>query len=277
MRADLHCHSKYSDSSVSVEDLVRMAKLNKIDAIAITDHDTFAGQSEAVQFGDRYGVKIVPGIELSGYDYHRGEKAHILCYYPKQPKALNPVCEKVRKSRYDTTLKMVHRICELFPVSEEMIFSRAKDSTNIYKQHIMHTLIDAGYARDFFGELYKKLFSPKDGLANYEIVYPDVYEILEAVKAARGIAVVAHPGESKKEGLLRALAEQNLIDGIELYCPKNSEKMQAEVREIAAQYDLLLTAGTDFHGMYSSRTNCVGTYTMPGEWLAQLEERAAQK
>ena len=84
MRADLHCHSRYSDSSVTVQDIVRMAKLHQVDAIAITDHDTLAGQEEALLYGKQYGVEIVPGLELSGWDYKRQQKAHILCYYPKK-------------------------------------------------------------------------------------------------------------------------------------------------------------------------------------------------
>lgn len=277
MGADLHCHSRYSDSSVSVEDLVIMAKMHQLDAIAITDHDTLAGQEEALHYGAKYGVEIIPGLELSGYDYKRKEKSHILCYFPKEPEALRDICNKVLESRDKTTRQIVEKVTELYPITTEMVEKRAKDSTSLYKQHIMHTLIDAGYCRHFFGNLNRKLFNHRDGLANIEIVYPDVYEVLEAVKAARGVAVVAHPGESRQKGLLEELAAQGLIDGVELYCPKNDEAEMQRVQAIVEQYGLLVTGGTDFHGMYSSRSQHIGTFTTSMEALQALKERAASK
>lgn len=277
MGADLHCHSKYSDSSVSVEDVVLMAKCHQVDAIAITDHDTMAGQAEAQYFGEKYGVEVIPGLELSGYDYKRKQKSHILCYMPKNPAALEPICETVWKNRDTATRKMIQLVAQLYPITEAMVERRAKDSTSIYKQHIMHTLIDAGYSRHFFGAVNQKLFSHRNGQANIEIVYPDVYDVLEAVKAARGVAVVAHPGESREKGLLEELASQKLIDGVELYCPKNDETEIQRVQAIAEQYGLLTTGGTDFHGMYSSRCHHVGTYMAPDAWLTRLKECAAVK
>ena len=277
MRADLHCHSRYSDSSVTVQDIVRMAKLHQVDAIAITDHDTLAGQEEALLYGKQYGVEIVPGLEFSGWDYKRQQKAHILCYYPKKPEALSPICQQIKESREQTTLEMLHLVMEHYPITEEMVWERAKDSVTIYKQHIMHTLIDSGYSRRFFGELNQKLFSHKNGIANIEIVYPDVYAVLEAVQQAGGIAVMAHPGECREKGLLEELSSQGLLDGVELLCPKNDEAEIQRVKAIAEQYDLLTTAGTDFHGMYSSRNHHVGMFTMPIEWLDRLKVRASEK
>ncbi len=277
MRADLHCHSRYSDSSVPVEDVILMAKCHHVDAVAVTDHDTMAGQEEAQRWGARYGVEVIPGLELSGYDYKRKEKSHILCYLPKRPEALQEICQTVWDNREAATHQMIHRVMEQYPITEEMVERRARGSVSIYKQHIMHTLIDAGYARQFFGEVNQKLFSSRNGLAYVEIVYPDVYQVLEAVKAARGVAVVAHPGESKRKGLLEELAAQGLIDGVELYCPKNDEAEVARVAAIAERYGLLTTAGTDFHGMYSSRSQHVGTFTAPGEWLDRLKACAAAK
>ena len=277
MGADLHCHSRYSDSSVSIEDVVLMAKCHQVDAIAITDHDTMAGQAEALAYGAKYGVEVIPGLELSGYDYQRKQKSHILCYLPKEPAALEAICQTVWKNREEATRQMIQLVTKLYPITEEMVERRAKDSTSIYKQHIMHALIDAGYSRHFFGSVNQKLFSHRNGQANIEIVYPDVYDILEAVKAARGVAVVAHPGESREKGLLVELASKGLIDGVELYCPKNDAAEIQRVQAIADEYGLLTTAGTDFHGMYSSRCHHVGTYTAPMEWLDRLKERAAAK
>ncbi|MDD5953250.1 MAG: PHP domain-containing protein [Oscillospiraceae bacterium] len=277
MGADLHCHSRYSDSSVPVEDVVLMAKLHQVEAIAITDHDTLAGQEEAKHYGAQYGVEIVPGLEISGYDYKRKQKAHILCYYPKRPEALTPICQTIWKNRDTATREMIHLVMAHYPITEEMVERRAKDSVSIYKQHIMHTLIDAGYSRHFFGKVNQSLFSHRNGLAHLDIIYPDVYDVLEAVRAARGVAVMAHPGESREKGLLEELSQAGLLDGVELYCPKNDEAERARVQAIADRYGLVTTGGTDFHGMYSSRCHSVGTFTATTAMLERLKDCASKK
>ena len=277
MKADMHCHSRHSDSSVPVRDLIQMAKLSGVSAIAVTDHDTYAGQEEALYYGEKIGVEVIPGIELSGYDFERKQKSHILCYYPKDFSALDGVCREVHDHREEVTRRMIRIVAEHYPITEAMVEERAKDSTSIYKQHIMHALIDAGCTREFFGDLNRELFNHKDGIAYIKIVYPDVYRVLEAAKASGGVIVVAHPGESRQKGLLEELASKGLIDGVELYCPKNDEQEIARVLDIAKRYDLLLTGGTDFHGMYSNRSYRIGTFTAPWEWLQKLKDLAARK
>ena len=80
MPADLHCHTKISDGSTVIEDLITLAKSRKLTAISVTDHDTLAGVTRARVLGERFGVKVVPGVELSCFDNKRGRKVHLLAY-----------------------------------------------------------------------------------------------------------------------------------------------------------------------------------------------------
>ena len=81
---------------------------------------------------------------------------------------------------------MVRKVMRYYPITPELIVKCATGSTNIYKQHIMHALMDAGYADSIYGELYQKLFSPETGSALVEPEYPDVKEVLELIHSAGG-------------------------------------------------------------------------------------------
>ena len=79
MRADLHCHTTLSDGSLGIEEVIAQAKRNQIDCLAITDHDNLASTSRAVVLGQRYGIRVLPAVEISAVDTQRGKKVHILC------------------------------------------------------------------------------------------------------------------------------------------------------------------------------------------------------
>ena len=90
MKGDLHCHTTLSDGSLGIEDIIMQAKRTGIDTISITDHDTMASFSRAPVLGDRYGVKVIPGVELSTWDKKRQSKVHILCYAPNHSSSDTP-------------------------------------------------------------------------------------------------------------------------------------------------------------------------------------------
>ena len=98
MSADLHCHTKMSDGSVTIEELVILAKNKGITTISVTDHDTFAGSTRAKVFAKRHGVTVIPGIEISAFDYDRNQKVHVLCYHCSYPQT----CWKVFAKRLVT-------------------------------------------------------------------------------------------------------------------------------------------------------------------------------
>lgn len=87
MSADLHCHTKLSDGSVAIDELVILAKNKGIPTIAVTDHDTFAGATRAKIFGQRHGVEVIHGAEISAFDYQRKRLVHLLCYMCEHPGA----------------------------------------------------------------------------------------------------------------------------------------------------------------------------------------------
>lgn len=96
MSIDLHCHTRYSDGSTPLEELIQLAALRGVTTFALTDHDTMAGCECALELGREAGVTVIPGVEISAAGPKRHGKAHILCYKPKKPEVLLPLLQKRR-------------------------------------------------------------------------------------------------------------------------------------------------------------------------------------
>lgn len=272
MAADLHCHTKMSDGSASIDEIVMLAKKRGIPTIAVTDHDTFAGSTRAKIFGDRHGIEVIPGIELSAYDYERDRKVHILCYCCENPDRLEGLCKRTGDKRRKAANIMLQKVMRIYPISAEMVLRRAQGSTNVFKQHIMHALVDAGYTNEIFGSVFQKLFNPKCGLAYCKVEYPDVHDVIEQIHGAGGIAVLAHPNEYDNCELLAQLAADHEIDGVEVWHPRNKEEDIPKFIAIAKAFNLIMTGGTDFHGMYTTVSYPVGTYTTPDDQVEALKK-----
>lgn len=272
MAADLHCHTKMSDGSVAIDEVVLLAKECGILTIAITDHDTFAGSTRAKIFGERHGVEVISGVELSTLDPATGRKAHILCYLSDCTDRLEGLCKRTGDSRRQAAGTMVRKVMRIYPISAEMVMRRAHGSSNIFKQHIMHALIDAGYAEDFFGATYQKLFNPKTGLAYCSVSYPDVHEVITQIHEAGGVAVLAHPGEYDSYDLLEQLAADHEIEGVEVWHPRNKPGDEERFIATAQKYGLVMTGGTDFHGMYTTVRMPIGTCVTPDDQVAALKK-----
>ena len=99
---------------------------------------------------------------------------------------------------------------------------------------------------NYMVRVYHKLFTPRIGLAYSKIEYPDVHHVLNEVKQAGGIAVIAHPGQLKDISLLEQLADRKEIDGIEVWHPSNEESLIAQLMILAQTHHLLMTGGYGF-------------------------------
>ncbi|MCI1964878.1 MAG: PHP domain-containing protein [Oscillospiraceae bacterium] len=272
MTADLHCHTQCSDGSVGINEIILLAARAEIPVISVTDHDTFSGSLQAVSLGKKSGVHVIPGAEFSTIDPLTGRKAHVLCYFCKHPEALDEFCTHMSQERNRAACQMLQKIMKIYPITREMVMNRAKNSTAVFKQHIMHALMDAGYADDFYGTVYHRLFHSQGGLAYVPMQYPDVHAVTAGIRKAGGVAVLAHPGEFDSYELLERLAASHEIDGVEVWHPQNRQGDEKRLSEIALRYGLIQTGGTDFHGMYRKKRVPIGTCTTPDEQLSKLIE-----
>ena len=278
MSIDLHCHTKLSDGSLGIDDLIMVAKKSGMTAIAITDHDSLAGTRRGQMIGERLGLQVIPGVEFSAYDKKRDKKVHILCYLPEFPDRLEGLCRKISNARKRAGQFMILKAAQRYPITPDFVVRCASGSTNIYKQHIMHALVECGYTTKIYGELYKELFSPesKNNIIS-KIDYPEPKEIIEAIHEAGGIAVLAHAGWYDNFELLEEELIELGLDGVEVWHPKNSEEDRRRLMDIARKNKLLMTGGSDFHGSYNAEPTKIGDCTMPQEELDLLLKYQAKK
>lgn len=277
MKADLHCHTKLSDGTLGIDDIIILAKNSGVTTLAITDHDCLAGTVRATIIGERHGITVIPAVEFSATDSKRGAKAHILCYLPDKPERLEGLCKSNSEKRKRAARIMVAKVAGKFPITPELIMKCATGSTNIYKQHIMQALMECGYTTTIFGDLYNRLFT-KESRMNVLMgaTYPEPAEIIEAIHEAGGIAVLAHPGFYDNFELLEELIPIGL-DGVEVWHPENTAKQQEMLIAIAKKHDLLMTGGSDFHGAYNAYPVKLGEYGPDETNVAQLLSYKAKK
>jgi len=283
---DLHCHTSISDNSYSIEEVIQLAKEHGVEYLAITDHDTTKGLPTAIQLGAEYGINIIPGIEISAFDYSRGTRAHILGYdVTPGHAAISHLCDPLIKQRHEASFHMVERIIEAgYNISWYGVSQYAIGGTGVYKQHIMHALLDAGYTSTIYGDLYKKLFARGDqdkgipkGLAYTSITYIDMFDAVKAITEAGGVPVLAHPGQMHNFPAISELVDAGL-QGIEVWHPSHDTATEERAKVAATEFNLLQTGGSDFHGFYTDSPRFHLGSKSPGlENLEALRNRIGKK
>jgi hypothetical protein len=276
---DLHCHTKISDNSFTTEEVIALAAEAGVTHLAITNHDTTMGLREAVALGEQFGVEIIPGIEISAYDYKRSRRAHFLGFYvgPDHP-AIEELCAPLRAARHEACRVMVERIREAgYNIDWEQVQTYAEDGTGVYKQHIMHALIDRGYTDAIYSPLYKALFArggdgKEPGIAYVPLTYVDACDAIRTILAAGGVPVLAHPGQMDNYDAVAEWAEAGLM-GIEVKHPDHSAVDEARARSLAHEYDLIMTGGSDFHGFYGDKQSPLGSQSPGVQCVDAIKEK----
>ncbi len=271
MPADLHCHTKLSDSSMGIDDLIVLAQKKGITTIAITDRDCQAGTVRGKIIGERRGINVIPGVEISATDTKRGVNVEILCYLSDSPDRLEGLCHRNIVQRKKASQLMTLKIARKYPITPELVLKCATGATAVFEQHIMHALLECGLTDRIYGELYEELFSPESPEnVLVKVTYPDAQEVIEAIHEAGGVAVLAHPAVSGCFELMEELAEKGILDGIEVYHPENTAEQQEFLKKFAKDKGILALGGTEFKGMYTKNKVSVGDCMTPDADLKAL-------
>lgn len=253
-KADLHVHSRISDGSFSIRELAFAALDKQLDVIAVTDHDTL---SQAKQIPDDLpaGIRVIPGIEISCFDYEEDMRVHILGYNILNTSLVEEFVHPLLLARHENSMKQIELLQQNGYSVDLQNICRA-DEKYIYKQHIMEYLVKTGQAPDMFGDFYKSVFK-NGGICAFDIRYLNPYEAVRVIKEAGGLAVLAHSGQQHNFSLIPRLVKEGL-DGLELHHPANQEKDKSVILEYASEYGLFLTGGSDFHGAYEPEAPGLG-------------------
>ncbi|MDP9132206.1 MAG: PHP domain-containing protein [Nitrospirota bacterium] len=249
-RIDLHLHTTHSDGSFSTREVMAFAKQADVTALAITDHDIVAGIPEAIAIGTELGIEVIPGVEISS---RQGEsELHILGYFLNwTDSVLAQRLVSLRESRHTRNPKIVQRLNELgIPITYEEVRALA-GTESVGRPHIARLLMEKQFVTSAKDAFDRYLANGRPAFVDREL--PEPAEAVRWIREAGGVPVLAHPTwvRTSAEGLgtlLRQLKEAGL-GGIEVHYSTHTPSQTAEYLNLAKQCDLLVTGGSDFHGV----------------------------
>ncbi len=273
---DLHVHSTYSDGTYTPEQLIQEALAQNLSAIALTDHDTIAGIADAQTAAAPYQhqLELIPGTELSVA--YENRDIHIIGLF------IDPGHEGFRQEstaivarRYQRNLEMIERLqADGIPITMEQLCSDNPD-TVVTRAHFARVLISLGYAKDSRDAFRKYL----DADTPYYVPrkYISQEDAIALIRDAGGIAILAHPlqyqlNDHSLKKLLRHLTDYGL-QGIEVKYSTHSRQDETYVRQLARQFGLLFSGGSDFHGTNKPHIKLgkgMGNLSIPYDFLEQL-------
>lgn len=249
-RIDLHLHTTHSDGSFSTQEVMAFAKQAGVTALAITDHDIIEAIPEATAIGTELGIEVVPGVEISS---RLGEsELHILGYFLHwTDPLLNQRLATLRDSRHDRNPKIIRRLNELgIDITYEEVRNLA-GTESVGRPHIARVLMDKQVVTSAKEAFDRYLANGRPAFVDREL--PEPAEAVRWIREAGGVPVLAHPTwvRTSAEGLrslLHQLKEAGL-GGIEVHYSTHTPSQTTEYLDLARQCDLLVTGGSDFHGV----------------------------
>lgn len=254
-KVDLHMHSHHSDGFYSPEDVVKKAKEKGLDVISFTDHDSINSLKEAIEAGKKYGVEIIPGVEISTDISDR--EIHILGYFidPKNPE-LEHYLSFFREERLKRAARIVNKLNSLgINITIDDVIEKA-GSGAVGRPHIAHAMKEKGAINSYF-EAFNKYIG-NGGPAYERKVHVSPQSSFKIISDAGGLSFIAHPG-NLPEYIIKELIDAG-VDGIEVVHPSHVPHKVKYYRGIVNEYFLLESGGSDFHGGDRNDEDNLGKY-----------------
>jgi len=249
-RIDLHLHTTHSDGSLSPSEVLRLAGKANVAALAITDHDIVTAIPEALTAGQELGIEVLAGVEISSFDGR--SELHILGYcLDWQDSLLNERLATLRASRHRRNPLIIERLQAAgLDVTYEEVRALA-GTESVGRPHIAQLLMQKKYVSSAKEAFDRYLAEGKSAYVARELPAPA--EAIKWIREAKGVAVLAHPTWIKDSGdglrgCVTGLKEAGL-DGIEVHYSTHSKSQTSTYLELAQRLDLLVTGGSDFHGI----------------------------
>jgi predicted metal-dependent phosphoesterase TrpH len=276
-RVDLHIHSTASDGTLTPSEVVRLALERGMAVIALTDHDTLAGVSEAQAAAAGTGLEVIAGVEINAEaDGTPGDEAalHILGFYvdPHHP-PLNEKLRAVRNARLERARRMIERLRELgVELAWEEVEALA-GGESVGRPHVARALLNAGHVKTV-QEAFDRFIGPGRP-AHVPRLRLTPAETVQAIVAASGVPVLAHPAHSGSAVIERIPELVGCgLRGLEVYYPYHSPEEVDMLLGLCREHGLIATGGTDFHGPDSEEGAPLGSVYVPLACAEQLREMA---
>ena len=269
---DLHLHTTASDGRLSPTELIQLVADQGLRQVSISDHDSTEGLEEAFLAAQQFtDLRVIPGIELS--TDVPGDEIHMLGYFIQyEDEEFQQVLKRFRRGRVDRAREMVEKLAALgLPLEWERVQAIAGDGS-VGRPHIALAMVEAGYCKepkDAFPE-----YLGRNGLAYAERVKLTPEEAVEMLLKVGGVPVLAHPAYlSDLESRLPELKAAGLV-GMEVYYSKFDPDTIKHLQDLADQYDLIPSGGSDYHGLGNAGEPLPGSMGPPASTVERLEEAA---
>ena len=270
MFADLHLHTSFSDGTYSPEELAAHGHRYKLAAMALTDHDTVEGCERMGKACSDLGIEFVPGTELTAE--LRGDELHLLGYFLDThcPRLLEEIA-KFQHDRQERIREMVARLnAHKIPLQAEAVFKLA-NCRSPGRPHVGRALVRAGYCTSM-DEAFER-FLKRNRPAYVPKTKISALQAIELIHEAGGLAVMAHPGLNRTDDFIPELVDAGL-HGIECFHSKHSSSDSQRYLKIAGKYNLLITGGSDCHGLSKGKP-LIGGVKIPYDYVQKLKDRKA--
>jgi predicted metal-dependent phosphoesterase TrpH len=270
VHVDLHMHTNYSDGKFSPAELIDRALKAGLTVISITDHDNVNALPEAIEYSRDKGIEVIPGVELSA-DLN-GREIHILGYFiDYKNTALREYLSKIREERLKRIEQMVTRLNNLgSKVTMEDVVKGLSSNISIGRPHIAKALVEQKFVRSYAEAFIKYIGDNKPAFVKKP--NPPAREVVELISSIGGLSFLAHPGKIIRDEQLYEVISYG-IDGIETIHPSHTKHDEKYFAEVAAQNFLLVSGGSDFHGIFSVDYENFGKYVIPAGSLMNMRRR----
>ena len=272
MFADLHLHTQFSDGTYSPEEMVAEARRHDLAALALTDHDTVEGCPRAALACQSAGIEFIPGTELTAEQADK--ELHILGYLidVHNPRLLTELArfQTVRQNRIREMVTLLNQA--QVPLKADAVFALANCRAP-GRPHVARALVQAGLCSSL-DQAFER-FLKKNRPAWVPKFKMSASAAIELIHHAGGVAVMAHPGLSRSDEVIPGMVEAGL-DGIECFHTKHSTATAGHYLEIADRFHLLVTGGSDCHGLSKGKP-LIGTVKLPYQHVEKLKLRAEER
>jgi predicted metal-dependent phosphoesterase TrpH len=266
---DLHTHSTASDGTLAPEGVIDAAERCGLTALALTDHDTIDGVPAAREAGDRLGIRVIAGVELSAFQ--EDNEIHLLALHVTHVASLETRLTGLRTGRYTRAQKIVEKLNTLgIPLSLDEVLLQSNGGA-VGRPHVARALIARGFVHDF-----REAFTRYLGTAGTAFVARERLSIEDAISIsheAGALAIWAHPGDGGRRERLEPLVAAGL-DGLEVRHPSHSAEDVKRLQALADFFGLVPSGGSDWHGALDGPRR-LGIMNVPAEWLERQDEKLA--
>ncbi len=264
--ADLHLHTVFSDGTYTPEELSRAASKAGLSVISVVDHDTVLGLGVAKEACLREGIELVPGIELTAE--FEGLEIHILGYFIDYE---NPLLLERLGFLKKNRIERIHRITDKLKtlgknLEPQDVFALAEKGT-VGRLHVAQAMMKKGLVKSTW-EAFQLYIGDK--CPAYVLGFRfSPQETIELIRKVGGIPVLAHPYSLGKDDLITKFVDCGLM-GLEVYYTEHSAAMTKKYLEIARKYNLLITGGSDCHGLAKPEVK-IGSIKIPYSLVESLK------